>query len=77
MVQAMSLFAAKKIVKEKGADPEPFEIDVAQAFCDLEANSNVQRPQGARFFDVEKKYRSTEYKGTTILNKNVLSAIDW
>ena len=35
-----SLFAAKKIVKEKGQDPEPFELDVAQALCDLEANSN-------------------------------------
>jgi hypothetical protein len=29
--QAMSLFAAKKIVKEKGQDPEAFELDVAQA----------------------------------------------
>ena len=35
----MSLFAAKKIVKEKGQDPEAFELDVAQALCDLEANS--------------------------------------
>jgi len=26
----MSLFATKKIVKEKGVDPEPFELDVAQ-----------------------------------------------
>lgn len=26
----MSLFAAKKIVKDKGQDPEPFELDVAQ-----------------------------------------------
>ena len=26
----MSLFAAKKIVKEKGQDPEAFELDVAQ-----------------------------------------------
>ena len=34
------MFASKKIVKEKGADPEPFELDVAQALCDLEANSN-------------------------------------
>ena len=25
------MFAAKKIVKEKGAEPEPFELDVAQA----------------------------------------------
>lgn len=24
------MFAQKKIVKEKGQDPEPFEIDVAQ-----------------------------------------------
>jgi len=34
------MFAHKKIIKEKGADPEPFEVDVAQAICDLEANSN-------------------------------------
>ena len=34
------MFAQKKIQKEKGAEPEPFEIDVAQAICDLEANSN-------------------------------------
>lgn len=34
------MFAHKKIVKEKGGAPEPFEIDVAQAICDLEANSN-------------------------------------
>eukprot|EP00967_Tisochrysis_lutea_P119707 scaffold195684_cov30-Tisochrysis_lutea.AAC.1 len=34
------MFAAKKIVKEKDAQPEPFEMDVAQALCDLEANSN-------------------------------------
>jgi len=27
-------------VKEKGQDPDPFEIDVSQALCDLEANSN-------------------------------------
>merc|ERR1711965_529485 len=33
-------FAHRKIIKEKGVDPEPFEIDVAQAICDLEANSN-------------------------------------
>ena len=31
---------SKKIVKEKGQDPETFELDVAQALCDLEANSN-------------------------------------
>ena len=24
------MFAQKKIVKEKGAEPEPFEVDVAQ-----------------------------------------------
>ena len=29
-----------QIIKAKGAEPEPFEIDVAQARCDLEANSN-------------------------------------
>ena len=29
-----------QIIKAKGAEPEPFEIDVAQALCDLEANSN-------------------------------------
>jgi len=34
------MFAHKKIQKEKGGDPEPFEVDVAQAICDLEANSN-------------------------------------
>merc|ERR1711907_792479 len=38
--QADAMFAQKKIVKEKGAEPEPFEVDVAQALCDLEANSN-------------------------------------
>ena len=36
----MALFAHKKIIKEKGAEPEAFEVDVAQAICDLEANSN-------------------------------------
>ena len=34
------MFAHRKIIKEKGLDPEPFEVDVAQAICDLEANSN-------------------------------------
>ena len=34
------MFASKKIQKEKGADPDAFELDVAQALCDLEANSN-------------------------------------
>ena len=34
------MFAQKKIVKEKGLEAEPFELDVAQALCDLEANSN-------------------------------------
>merc|ERR1711907_704696 len=38
--RVMALFAQKKIVKEKGAETEPFELDVAQALCDLEANSN-------------------------------------
>eukprot|EP00310_Coccolithus_braarudii_P015620 CAMPEP_0183346598 /NCGR_PEP_ID=MMETSP0164_2-20130417/11663_1 /TAXON_ID=221442 /ORGANISM="Coccolithus pelagicus ssp braarudi, Strain PLY182g" /LENGTH=191 /DNA_ID=CAMNT_0025517899 /DNA_START=56 /DNA_END=631 /DNA_ORIENTATION=+ len=32
------MFAQKKIVK--ATEPEPFEVDVAQAICDLEANSN-------------------------------------
>jgi hypothetical protein len=27
------MFAQKKIVKEKGAEPEPFEVDVAQVRC--------------------------------------------
>merc|ERR1712070_416217 len=35
-----AMFATKKIAKEKGAEPEPFELDVAQALCDLEANSS-------------------------------------
>merc|ERR1711908_181130 len=35
-----AMFASKKIIKAKGAEPEPFEVDVAQALCDLEANSN-------------------------------------
>lgn len=35
-----AMFAAKKIVKEKDAAPDAFELDVAQALCDLEANSN-------------------------------------
>jgi len=34
------MFAHKKIVKEKGQEPDSFEVDVAQAICDLEANSN-------------------------------------
>ena len=34
----MALFAHKKIIKEKGAEPEA-EVDVAQAICDIEANS--------------------------------------
>ena len=46
----MSLFATKKIVKEKGLDPEPFELDVAQVStngrCILLALSLVaQTPQ--------------------------------
>merc|ERR1712032_520800 len=38
--QGYRMFAHRKIIKEKGLDPEPFEVDVAQAICDLEANSN-------------------------------------
>eukprot|EP00308_Calcidiscus_leptoporus_P017310 CAMPEP_0119367740 /NCGR_PEP_ID=MMETSP1334-20130426/14486_1 /TAXON_ID=127549 /ORGANISM="Calcidiscus leptoporus, Strain RCC1130" /LENGTH=191 /DNA_ID=CAMNT_0007384215 /DNA_START=66 /DNA_END=641 /DNA_ORIENTATION=+ len=32
------MFAQKKI--QKASEPEPFELEVAQAICDLEANSN-------------------------------------
>lgn len=34
------MFANKKIIKEKGVEPDQFELDVAQALTDLEANSN-------------------------------------
>jgi len=34
------MFAKQKVVKDKGVEPEHFEIEVAQAICDLEANSN-------------------------------------
>lgn len=40
LLPRLSRSLAPQIVKEKGADPEPFEVDVAQALCDLEANSN-------------------------------------
>ena len=33
------MFARKKIIKEKGAEPDEFEESVAQALIDLEANS--------------------------------------
>merc|ERR1712010_175147 len=51
----MSLFAAKKIIKEKGQDPEPFELDVAQALCDLEANSNDLKAELRELYIVSAK----------------------
>ena len=51
----MSLFASKKIVKEKGAEPEPFEVDVAQAICDLEANSNDLKAELRELYIVSAK----------------------
>jgi len=51
----MSLFAAKKIVKEKGQDPEAFELDVAQALCDLEANSNDLKAELRELYIVSAK----------------------
>ena len=51
----MSLFAAKKIVKDKGQDPEPFELDVAQALCDLEANSNDLKAELRELYIVSAK----------------------
>lgn len=49
------MFAQKKIVKEKGAEPEPFEIDVAQAICDLEANSNDLKAELRELYIVSAK----------------------
>ena len=49
------MFAHKKIVKEKGAEPEPFEVDVAQAICDLEANSNDLKPELRELYIVSAK----------------------
>ena len=49
------MFAQKKIVKEKGAEPEPFEVDVAQAICDLEANSNDLKAELRELYIVSAK----------------------
>jgi len=49
------MFAHKKIVKEKGAEPEPFEVDVAQAICDLEANSNDLKAELRELYIVSAK----------------------
>merc|ERR1711990_344118 len=49
------MFAHKKIIKEKGAEAEPFEIDVAQAFCDLEANSNDLKAELRELYIVSAK----------------------
>jgi hypothetical protein len=49
------MFAQKKIQKEKGAEPEPFEIDVAQAICDLEANSNDLKAELRELYIVSAK----------------------
>ena len=48
-------FAHKKIIKEKGAEPEPFEVDVAQAICDLEANSNDLKAELRELYIVSAK----------------------
>merc|ERR1712127_275894 len=53
-----SMFAHKKIVKEKGAGPEPFEVDVAQAICDLEANSNDLKAELRELYIVSAKIQS-------------------
>ena len=50
-----SLFAAKKIVKEKGAEPEAFELEVGQALCDLEANSNDLKAELRELYIVSAK----------------------
>ena len=49
------MFAAKKIVKEKDVPPEPFEMDVAQALCDLEANSNDLKAELRELYIVSAK----------------------
>ena len=49
------MFAHKKIIKEKGAEPEPFEVDVAQAICDLEANSNDLKAELRELYIVSAK----------------------
>ena len=49
------MFAQKKVQKEKGAVPEPFEIDVAQAICDLEANSNDLKAELRELYIVSAK----------------------
>merc|ERR1711998_300411 len=50
-----TMFAAKKIMKEKGQDPEAFELDVAQALCDLEANSNDLKAELRELYIVSAK----------------------
>ena len=49
------MFAAKKIVKEKGAEPEAFELEVGQALCDLEANSNDLKAELRELYIVSAK----------------------
>ena len=53
--RSQTMFAHKKIVKEKGAEPEPFEVDVAQAICDLEANSNDLKAELRELYIVSAK----------------------
>jgi small subunit ribosomal protein S7e len=61
------MFAHKKIMKEKGADPEPFEVDVAQALCDLEANSNDLKAELGELYIVSaKEVEVTGRKGVVI-----------
>lgn len=52
---ATTMFAAKKIVKEKDAQPDAFEMDVAQALCDLEANSNDLKAELRELYIVSAK----------------------
>jgi len=49
------MFANKKIVKEKGLDADQFELDVAQALCDLEANSNDLKAELRELYIVSAK----------------------
>ncbi|EOD37465.1 hypothetical protein EMIHUDRAFT_252069, partial [Emiliania huxleyi CCMP1516] len=55
VLAAVVMFAAKKIVKEKDVPPEPFEMDVAQALCDLEANSNDLKAELRELYIVSAK----------------------
>ena len=49
------MFATKKIVKEKGAEADAFELEVGQALCDLEANSNDLKAELRELYIVSAK----------------------